>query len=278
MYPLNVFSLFPPFPRSNKVFVAMSFDSVFDSRWVNVIDKGIREVTFNGSPLEPYRVDKGKVSDSISTEILNEITNCRLIFADITTIGKINEIPVRNGNVMYEIGIAHSVRLPEEVILFRSDEDPIPFDVANIRVNKYEPDHNPEASKEKISDVLNSCIREIDLQRNLSVKHVVDFLNFPCWITLHEIMIKNGRMKHPWVSTNDDSLSKIDKVNSINKLLELGVITTKYTTSLTLNFATQCTDPPDKDIIEYEITSFGKEIYKYILIKLGARHLWTKEK
>jgi hypothetical protein len=37
MYPANYFGLFPPFPRENTVFVAMSFDPRFQTRWSNVI-------------------------------------------------------------------------------------------------------------------------------------------------------------------------------------------------------------------------------------------------
>jgi len=135
MYPASLFDLFPPFPREEKVFIAMSFDPRFDHRWRDVIAPAIRNVLVHGTPLEPVRVDMRRVSDSILTEILTGITNSRLIFADVTTIGAVDGRPVRNGNVLYEVGIAHAVRLAEEVILFRSDNDPLLFDMANVRVN-----------------------------------------------------------------------------------------------------------------------------------------------
>ena len=37
MYPASFFGLFPPFPRDDRVFLAMSFDSRFDRRWNEVI-------------------------------------------------------------------------------------------------------------------------------------------------------------------------------------------------------------------------------------------------
>ena len=52
MYPVPVFSLFPPFPRENKVFVAMSFDPRFDARWNNVSKPGGTAISINDEPLE----------------------------------------------------------------------------------------------------------------------------------------------------------------------------------------------------------------------------------
>jgi len=74
MYPANYFVLFPPFPRENKVFIAMSFDQRFEDRWTRVIGPAIRNIRVNDVPLEPHRVDIRQVSDSILTEILAGIT------------------------------------------------------------------------------------------------------------------------------------------------------------------------------------------------------------
>jgi len=148
MYPSHFFGLFPPFPREDKVFVAMSFDPRFDQRWSEVIAPAVRRVLWNDKALEPLRVDSRKVSDSILTEILDGISKSRLILADITTIGKLNDTSIRNGNVMYEVGIAHAVRLPEEVLLFRSDGDTLLFDTSNIRVNKYQPEISPDEARD----------------------------------------------------------------------------------------------------------------------------------
>lgn len=49
---------------------------------------------------------------------------------------------------MYEIGLAHAIRHPEEVLIIRSDADPLLFDVANIRVHRYDLNKPEEASKQ----------------------------------------------------------------------------------------------------------------------------------
>ena len=64
MYPLNLFTLFPPFPRNDRVFVAMSFDKAFQKRWEEVIKPAISSVKIDGIFLEPHRIDMRKVSDS----------------------------------------------------------------------------------------------------------------------------------------------------------------------------------------------------------------------
>ena len=110
---------------------------MFNKRWELVIAPAIKTVERNDLPLEPHRVDVKRVSDSILTEILNGVSNSLVIFADVSSFGEVEDKPIRNGNVMYEVGLAHATRLPEEVILFRSDSDELLFDVANVRINRY---------------------------------------------------------------------------------------------------------------------------------------------
>jgi hypothetical protein len=153
MYPRNYFQLFPPFPREEKVFVAMSFDTRFDACWNQVIIPAIQAVHVNDVPLQPHRVDTHRIiRDSILTEILGGITNDRVIFADITSLGQLDSKPVHSSNVMYEVGLAHAVRLPEEVILFRADTDFLLFDVANVRVNTYDPDHDSDSARAWVTE------------------------------------------------------------------------------------------------------------------------------
>ena len=78
MYPANFFGLFPPFPKEETVFVAMSFADEFRPRYENVIAPGITEMGF-----EPAIVNAREISDSIITEILTGISNSRLVFADV---------------------------------------------------------------------------------------------------------------------------------------------------------------------------------------------------
>jgi len=263
MYPHNFFTLFPPFPRENIVFVAMSFDSKFDKRWKEVIIPAIESTTYNGKPLEHRRVDISTASDSIITEILNGIGNCYLFFADLTSIGYLEEEEgeeqkaIRNGNVMYEVGIAQSIRLPEEVILFRSDDDPLLFDVANVRVNYYNPDEKPFEAKTKVEKVLSSTIKEINLQKHLSVIRTVDSLDIiSCWFILKSFANKEK------ISTQD--VEKEENI-SIQSLLELGIIRTQFI-KLTPEIGEKIRKYKGKEeIVTYNITPFGIQVLNEIV-------------
>ena len=200
MFPSAYFSLFPAFPRNNKVFVAMSFDSRFDQRYSAVIEPALRGIEVNGRPLEPYRVDTRTISDSILTEILSGIGSSRLIFADVSTIEKIGDHAIRNGNVMYEVGVAHAMRQPEEVLLFRSDNDRVLFDVANIRLNSYEPEASPEDARDLVVKTVLNALAELDLRKSLAIQQAADTLDNPSWMLLTEAQV-GRKVVHPEVRT-----------------------------------------------------------------------------
>lgn len=222
MYPLNVFNLFPPFPSNNKVFVAMDFGKKNEKRWKLVIEPAVRAITtdstVNGTKLEPYRVDMRKVSDSIITDITYGISKCILFFADVTTVRHCQKKAFRNGNVLYEVGIAHSSRLPEEVILFRSDNDPLLFDLTTIRVNKYDPDKKPEEARNLVKEALICAMKEIDLQRHLSVQRAADALTVDSRKCLQKINVEDRL----------DIASIIERNNSYRQLIEIGIISASY--------------------------------------------------
>ena len=181
MYPKQYFDLFPSFPRNKSVFVAMGFDAVFDSRWDNVIKPAIEQVEFDGVKLKAERVDTRNVSDSILTEIEDGISACLLVFVDITCTAVLDGRPIRNGNVMYELGLAHAIRRPEEVLIFRSDNEQMLFDTANCRALSYDPDGNSVDARSKLTEVIDGALSELDLLKNKTVEKIagsIDGLGF----------------------------------------------------------------------------------------------------
>jgi hypothetical protein len=267
MYPRDYFNLFPAFPREDKIFVAMSFDPRFQFRWEKVIFPAIQRVELNGIPLQPHRVDTRQISDSILTEILNGISNDRLIYCDITSMGEHDGRPVRNGNVMYELGLAHATRLPEEVLLFRSDNDYLLFDMANIRVNSYLPEENPDQSQVQIGNAIISALREIDLKRHLAVKSVSESLDFTCWLVLAEAHNSDGIQKYE-TRTFAQAIGNAPKNNAITKLLELGAISTCYQ-KITPELLTKNPNGQVEQLLKYFPTPFGTAIFDYSANALG---------
>jgi hypothetical protein len=116
------------------VFVAMPFGERFQSRFEDVIAPAISGISVDGVELRAHRVDLSKSGDSILTEINDGIAHSRLFLADVSTVGKDADTgqAFRNGNVMYEVGIALACRQPHEVLLIRDDNDRFLFDVSTI--------------------------------------------------------------------------------------------------------------------------------------------------
>jgi hypothetical protein len=261
MYPRNYFELFPPFPRQDKIFVAMSFDKRFQNRWKDVIAPAISSITFNDVQLEPHRVDVRRIGDSILTEILGGISNDRLIFADLTTLGHLGGIPIRSGNVMYEVGLAHARRLPEEILLFRSDHDNLLFDVANVRVNDYDPDSDPVAARSRVADAIREALHELKLQKHLAVKFAAESLDFTALSVLANA-IRNPGIPFALGDTPGQMLEYAYKNAAIVRLLQIGAITKEFE-----DFSRSMLADPlinAVHLLNYTVTPFGKCILEYV--------------
>jgi hypothetical protein len=265
MYPSAFFGLFPPFPRDERVFVAMSFDDRFGPRWHDVIAPAVRAIRVNETPLDPHRVDLRKVGDSILTEILEGITRCRVFLADITAIDQSGERAIRNANVMYEVGLAHAVRQPEEVLLFRSDDHELLFDITNVRVQQYDPDGSPESARKVITDTIIESLREVDLKKSLAVRRAAESLDFHSWIALFEAQ---GRpFHHPALRTMGQALGNLARAQGIARLLEVGALQAEFV-PLTSQLLNDDSGPAER-LVKYKITPFGSAVVDYGFNQLG---------
>ena len=84
-----------------QVFVAMSFEPSYETRFKNVIVPAIENVVFEENRSKAFRVDTSKSGESILTEIMDGIAHSLIILADVSTVGKDSKTgrPYRNGNV-----------------------------------------------------------------------------------------------------------------------------------------------------------------------------------
>jgi hypothetical protein len=260
MYPSNFYSLFPPFPRENTCFVAMSFAPQFELRWNRVIKPAIEAVLVNGVPLRSVRVDQRTINDSILTEILTGIGQCRVVFADVTSLGRVDGRPVRNGNVMYEVGIAHAVRSPAEVVLFRSDDDPLLFDVANVRVNSYDPDRHALAAVAKLNEALLNGLREVELLRSLTVRQAAERLDVKGWELLNKLSAGPA-----WIDI------ELFHTLALSRLLDAGLVTMEYEKATTDKLKA-VPDLNRQHFCRYRLTTLGVMVNNYILVS-GEYHL-----
>ena len=273
MFPATYLSLFPSFPRNNKVFIAMSFDPRFDSRYVKVIEPALRSIEVNGQRLEPYRVDTSSISDSILTEILSGISQSRFVFADVSTIEVVNGKPFRNGNVMYEVGIAHAVRQPEEVLLFRSDNAEVLFDIANVRLNRHAPDEAPDEARRCIVSKVMDSVRELDLKKNMAIQLAADSLDNSSWMVLAEVQPGN-KLQHPAGRTVREILGGAGRVAAIQRLLDIGAIRASYLVVTPESYEALKDEPGN--LLSYECTIFGSRLLDEGIRRMGIENPETK--
>lgn len=147
----------------DEVFVAMGFQSKYDARFDKVFRPAIESIRVNGVPLRANRVDESKTGDSIITEIIRGIAQSRVVLADISALETSLPTPdiYRNGNVMYELGIAHAVKSPAKVVVIRDDREKLLFDVSSIPHNTID-FSSAEAAKKAIADLIADRIEESD--------------------------------------------------------------------------------------------------------------------
>jgi len=178
MHPQPFLKTFWRLELKPQVFVAMSFADADKPRYHNVIAPAIEQLLVDGVHLKPYRVDTSQTGDSILTDIVDGIAHSRLVLADVTsmaddpTIGK----PYRNGNVMYEVGLALACRQPSEVLIIRGDKDPLLFDTSSIP-HKWIDFSNKESAIVDLREALLARLKEQNFFLDARVRLALASLN-----------------------------------------------------------------------------------------------------
>jgi hypothetical protein len=141
----------------------MSFAEPFKRRFTEIIEPAIQDVTYHGTKLLASRVDLSKTGDSILTDIIDGIAHAVMVLADVSVIGndaKTGET-YRNGNVMYEVGLALASRQSGEVLLIRDDKAPFLFDVSTVP-HKHIDFSEPTTARSILRLEIEARLREID--------------------------------------------------------------------------------------------------------------------
>lgn len=161
MHPNTFYSNLFNQEKRDEVFVIMSFADEFAPTWLNIIEPAIRD----GVKLKPNRVDNNESGESIIHDILDGIAHAHLVLADITCSIMRDRSgviwPQRNGNVMWELGIAHVMRLPDEVVTIRADEEASIFDLTQFRAFPYAP-RDAAGSRALIETLCKDRLKQID--------------------------------------------------------------------------------------------------------------------
>src|ERR1700733_4122698 len=107
MHPHTFYANLFEHQKRDEVFVIMSFAPEFEPRWRDIIEPCIRE----DLGLTANRVDYSNSGESVIHDILDGLAHAKVVVADITSTEMFdkrgNKWAQRNGNVMWELGIAH---------------------------------------------------------------------------------------------------------------------------------------------------------------------------
>ena len=262
MYPRDYFDTFWRGDLRNEVFVAMSFAEEFGPVWTDAIKPAIEEDNKLG--LVAHRVDATALCGSVITEILDGIAHARLVLVELSVCRAGRWTGQRNGNVMYELGLAHPIRQPAELVLLRSDSEPLDFDIAQIRVHHYKPD-DLSSARRLVARRIPDALAEIDAVKGLRVDHVASQLDADCL----GLAARTGHGPYfhvPHASTMRDVMEQTARgeKNAIARMLELGLL------RFDSNF--------EANLYAYHWTSFGDAVLRRIGVRKrvgsseGAEH------
>lgn len=107
------------------VFMVMPFNNSIADANYNHSTKKICETEFQ---LKVIRADEIFSTNLIVDDIINAIEKATIIIADITG---------DNPNVFYELGIAHTLKKKQTIVITQDDFSELPFDVAPFRIIQY---------------------------------------------------------------------------------------------------------------------------------------------
>lgn len=210
MHPKKFWNEFRLLKWSNETFVGMWFDDDNVSmRYTSIIEKAISQTS-----LKPRFLKEIMTGDSIPIDIMKGIIECKLVIFDISPIAKIGDDYVRNSNVMYELGLAHTWRNPEEVIVLRDDNGNLPFDVSQMGVVHYDLT-DKETAIEKIKKTILFRLGQIDKIQRSMVRKAAESLNIQAYNLL---ILSKGKIFH------DATLDANQKLLAIPVLLNLGLV------------------------------------------------------
>lgn len=125
IYPKTFFETSSVEFKPRTCFVIMPFGDPFDELYHEIIKEALEENNFS-----VIRADELYGSKPIMEDILEGIESAEIIVADLSG---------RNPNVFYELGIAHSRKINDNVIIVTQDIEDVPFDLRPYRIISYKP-------------------------------------------------------------------------------------------------------------------------------------------
>lgn len=246
MYAKLFFERFWAGDQRNELFVCMPFHDSFDDKFRNIISTSAKNSGFK----KAERVKEDWEANVITDRIFDGIANSKMILFDLADDPK---SPCQfskqiNGNVLYELGVANSIREPEDIVLIRERSSvKIPFDISGLNINMYE----GELLTDWLSDKLQKALKKQKWYTSKRVKSAANSIDEYAF----ELMYRIG-CRPPGFNHFNISKMPYEVRFSVLRLIDLGI----------LWFATGIDERGHEHA--YRWTPFGREVIKYLGIKL----------
>jgi hypothetical protein len=259
MHPHTFYSSLFDWKRRDEVFVIIPFTSDFDPRWRDVIQPSIEQ----DLKLKAVRVDERESGESVIHDILDGLAHARLIIADISSKplwAKPGTETHRSGNVMWELGIAHVMRVPDEVIIVKSDDGNAIFDLTQFRAFQYDPRDAVEARR-VLTKLARDRLRSTAQIAESHVRRAAGALGHDAIQLLGEAFHAHASKGFIAATAKDASLLR---TQAISRLLELGLLRGRLS----------AVPPAPGDAVQYwagaryDLTEFGRAVFTYMLHEL----------
>jgi hypothetical protein len=251
-------SLFGPTKR-DEIFVIISFTDQFEPRWRDVIRPCIEE----DIGLRAVRVDDQASGESIVHDILDGIAHARLVIADISSQplwSKPGTSTYRSGNVMWEVGLAHVMRVPDDVLLVKSDADTTIFDLTQFRAVEYDPRDATEARR-VLSLHIRDRLRATSRTQAAYVARVAKSLNYEDLCVLFDAT-QTETIAHHDVNVEGVETTSFPRRKALGRLLELGLLEMRLHKG-----------GGSSDAVEirprYAVTPFARQVARFLLREVG---------
>lgn len=209
----------------------MPFANRFDAVWDGAIQPAAQDCGLSAT-----RVDTRVTSDSILVDILDGIAHARLVLVDVSAVScppclGLGDLVKRNhrkpqypnGNVMYELGLAHAMRQAEEVLVIRDDDEhQLLFDVSGVRIHRYSAG-DTASSRKTIGALIRDALKVVDQTKALQVAKAIQLMSLrdvklirECWPCPFNVFSK----------TPNDDLSGVtsDLTEAVSDLQRMGML------------------------------------------------------
>ena len=243
MYPKLFIENFWLSDQEDRLFVCMPFGGAFDAKFKEIIEP-VGKKLFK----EVKRSDTSYAANDIPHQILDGIANSKMLLFDLSD-QRASERKI-NDNVLYELGIATTIRDKEDILLIREGDriNPaeFPFDIRSLNIIP----HGKRFKKKWLEKILDQLLEEQSWIKNKRIETASRSIDGEGL----ELMYKFGRLPKGYDHFNTRTM-RIEYKVSVLRLLDLGIIS--------------CESVCYKRGYEYAYhwTSFGRAVMQYLGIE-----------